>query len=113
MPHIHSKVKYQILLFASESPVQMTMRVISYMCFMCLRFKHALLLASRQRHHHKSQGGLEGLLGEYAKSDIPFKEGGRAKAAGNILQRGHAQVSGKLRHHSTAQVLISLTINAA
>lgn len=101
-----------MLLFASESPVQMTKRVISYMCFMYLFFKHALLLASHQRHHHKSQGGFKGLLGEHAKSDNPFKEGGRAKATGNILQRGHAQVSGKLHYDSTAQVLISLTVNA-
>ena len=49
-----------------------------------------------QRHHHTKQGRFQGFLGEHAKPDIPFEEGGRAEATGNILQRGHAQVSGEL-----------------
>lgn len=52
-----------------------------------------------QRHHHKSQGRCQGLLGEHAKPDSPLKEGGRAETAGDILQRGHAQVSGMLDPH--------------
>ena len=53
-------------------------------------------LLPHQRHHHTSQGRCQGLLGEHAKPDIPFKEGGRAEAPGDVLQRGHAQVSGEL-----------------
>lgn len=47
-----------------------------------------------QRHHHRGQDGFQGLLGEHAKPDITSKEGGRAEATSNILQRGHAQVPG-------------------
>lgn len=53
-------------------------------------------LLPHQRHHHTSQGRCQGLLGEHAKPDISFKEGGRAEAPGDVLQRGHAQVSGEL-----------------
>lgn len=49
---------------------------------------------SNQWHNHKSKRGCQGLLGEHAKPDNPFEEGGGAETTGNLLQRGHAQVSG-------------------
>lgn len=56
---------------------------------------HNTILLFHQRHHHASQGRRQGLLGEHAKPDIPFEEGVRAEASGDLLQRGHAQVSGQ------------------
>lgn len=55
---------------------------------------HSFLNFSNQWHHHNSKRWRQGLLGEHAKPDNPSEEGGGAETTSNLLQRGHAQVSG-------------------
>lgn len=55
---------------------------------------HTFLNFSNQWHNHQSKGWCQGLLGEHAKPDNPFEEGSGAETTSNLLQRGHAQVSG-------------------
>ncbi len=45
--------------------------------------------------HHAAQSQLKGILGEYAKPDDSFKEGGGAETTSNLLQCRHAEISGE------------------